>query len=212
MKRKGKAGTIFITAGSLLLAAALLLVGYNLVDEYRAGQTANHVLEILQQQMPETPSDDLQTPENSILEQTEIPDYVLNPDMEMPTQEIEGNDYIGVVDIPSLGLSLPVMSEWSYPKLKLAPCRYHGSAYTGSLTIAAHNYRTHFGPVRGAPAGTQVFFTDVKGRRFSYEVSTVETIEATAIEEAVNEAWNLTLITCTPGGQARVAVRCIKID
>ena len=208
--------------GSLLLAAALLLVGYNLVDEYRAGQTANHVLEILQQQMPETPSDDLQmpetpsddlqTPENSILEQTEIPDYVLNPDMEMPTQEIEGNDYIGVLEIPSLGLSLPVMSEWSYSKLKLAPCCYHGSAYTGSLTIAAHNYRTHFGPVRGAPAGTQVFFTDVKGRRFSYEVSTVETIEATAIEEAVNEAWNLTLITCTPSGQARVAVRCIKID
>lgn len=131
MKRKGKAGTIFITAGSLLLAAALLLVGYNLYDEYRAGQTANHVLEALQQQMPETPSDDLQTPENSILEQTEIPDYVLNPDMEMPTQEIEGNDYIGVLEIPSLGLSLPVMSEWSYPRLKLAPCRYHGSAYTG---------------------------------------------------------------------------------
>lgn len=208
--------------GSLLLAAALLLVGYNLVDEYRAGQTANHVLEILQQQtpetpsddlqMPETPSDDLQTPENSILEQTEIPDYVLNPDMEMPTQEIEGNDYIGVLEIPSLGLSLPVMSEWSYPRLKLAPCRYHGSAYTGSLTIAAHNYRTHFGPVRDVSAGTQVFFTDVKGRRFSYEVSAVETIEATAIEDAVSEAWDLTLITCTPSGQARVAVRCIKID
>ncbi len=212
MKRKGKAGTIFITAGSLLLAAALLLVGYNLYDEYRAGQTANHVLEALQQQMPETPSDDLQTPENSILEQTEIPDYVLNPDMEMPTQEIEGNDYIGVLEIPSLGLSLPVMSEWSYPRLKLAPCRYHGSAYTGSLTIAAHNYRTHFGPVRDVSAGTQVFFTDVKGRRFSYEVSAVETIEATAIEDAVSEAWDLTLITCTPGGQARVAVHCIKIN
>ena len=212
MKRKGKAGTIFITAGSLLLAAALLLVGYNLYDEYRAGQTANHVLEALQQQMPETPSDDLQTPENSILEQTEIPDYVLNPDMEMPTQEIEGNDYIGVLEIPSLGLSLPVMSEWSYPRLKLAPCRYHGSAYTGSLTIAAHNYRTHFGPVRDVSAGTQVFFTDVKGRRFSYEVSAVETIEATAIEDAVSEAWDLALITCTPGGQARVAVHCIKIN
>ena len=212
MKRKGKAGTIFITAGSLLLAAALLLVGYNLYDEYRAGQTANHVLEALQQQMPETPSDDLQTPENSILEQTEIPDYVLNPDMEMPTQEIEGNDYIGVLEIPSLGLSLPVLSEWSYPRLKLAPCRYHGSAYTGSLTIAAHNYRTHFGPVRDVSAGTQVFFTDVKGRRFSYEVSAVETIETTAIEDAVSEAWDLTLITCTPGGQARVAVHCIKIN
>ena len=51
MKRKGKAGIALITAGSLLLAAALLLVGYNLADEYRAGKAAEHVLEVLQQQM-----------------------------------------------------------------------------------------------------------------------------------------------------------------
>lgn len=210
MKRKSKAGTILITAGSLLLAAALILVGYNLVDEYRAGKTAEHVLEVLQQQMPAHEEQNAQ--EDAAQEQTELPDYVLNPDMEMPTQEIEGNDYIGVVDIPSLGLSLPVMSEWSYSKLKIAPCRYHGSAYTGCLTIVAHNYRTHFGLVRDLPVGTQVFFTDVKGRQFSYEVSDVETIEATAIEDAVSSEWDLTLITCTAGGQARLAVRCLKTD
>lgn len=212
MKRKSKAGTILISTGLLLLAAALLLVGYNLVDEYRAGQTANHVLEALQQQMPEPISDDLRTTENSILEQTELPDYVLNPDMEMPTQEMEGNDYIGVLEISSLELSLPVMNEWSYPRLKLAPCRYSGSAYTGNLVIAAHNYRTHFGPIKNLTVGAQVTFTDVKGRRFSYEVSAVETIEATSVEDAVSNAWDLTLITCTPGGQARVAVRCLRAD
>ena len=205
MKRKGKAGTALITAGSLLLAAALLLTGYNLVDEYRAGRTADLALEALRQEMPEPLPDGMQTPE-----QAEPPDYVLNPDMEMPTQEIEGSSYIGVLELPALGLSLPVMSEWSYPGLKLAPCRYHGSAYTGSLTIAAHNYRTHFGPVRDVPAGTRVFFTDVKGRRFSYEVSAVETIEATAVGDAVSDSWDLTLITCTAGGRARVAVRCIR--
>ncbi len=212
MKRKSKAGTILISTGLLLLAAALLLVGYNLYDEYRAGQTANHVLEALQQQMPEPISDDLRTTENSILEQTELPDYILNPDMEMPTQEMEGNDYIGVLEISSLELSLPVMNEWSYPRLKLAPCRYSGSAYTGNLVIAAHNYRTHFGPIKNLTVGAQVTFTDVKGRRFSYEVSAVETIEATSVEDAVSNAWDLTLITCTPGGQARLAVRCLRAD
>ena len=212
MKRKSKAGTILISTGLLLLAATLLLVGYNLYDEYRAGQTANHVLEALQQQMPEPISDDLRTTENSILEQTELPDYILNPDMEMPTQEMEGNDYIGVLEISSLELSLPVMNEWSYPRLKLAPCRYSGSAYTGNLVIAAHNYRTHFGPIKNLTVGAQVTFTDVKGRRFSYEVSAVETIEATSVEDAVSNAWDLTLITCTPGGQARVAVRCLRAD
>ena len=108
MKRKGKAGIALITAGSLLLAAALLLVGYNLADEYRAEKAAEHVLEVLQQQIPT--QEERKAQEDAALEQTELPDYVLNPDMEMPTQEIEGNDYIGVVDIPSLGLSLPVMS------------------------------------------------------------------------------------------------------
>ena len=61
----------------------------------------------------------------------ETPEYLRNPEMEMPVEEIEGNGYIGLLEIPALGLSLPVMSEWSYPNLKLAPCRYSGSAYTG---------------------------------------------------------------------------------
>ena len=52
----------------------------------------------------------------------------------------------------------------------------------------------------------------MKGRQFSYEVSTVETIEATAIEDAVSSVWDLTLITCTTGGQTRLAVRCLKTD
>ena len=160
--------------------------------------------------MPEPASDDLQTPEDAASEQTELPDYILNPDMEMPTEEVEGNDYIGVLEIPSSEISLPVMSEWSYPNLKTSPCRYSGSAYTGNLVIAAHNYRTHFGPIKNLTVGAQITFTDVKGRCFSYEVAVVEVLEPTAIQDMISEEWDLTLFTCTPGGQARVAVRCLK--
>lgn len=205
MKNKRKGGAIFIAGGLLLLAAALFLTGYNLYDEYRAGAVANRVLNVLQQQMPEIPSDGAQTPE-----QAELPDYIINPDMEMPTEEIEGNDYIGVLEIPSLELSLPVMSEWSYPNLKTSSCRYSGSAYTGNLVIAAHNYRTHFGLIKNLTAGAQVTFTDVKRRCFYYEVDAVEVLEPTAIQDMISKEWDLTLFTCTPGGQARVAVRCLK--
>lgn len=86
------------------------------------------------------------------------------------------NSYIGILEIPSLDLSLPVMNEWSYPNLKIAPCRYSGSAYTGNFTIAGHNYSTHFGPVRNIDIGAQIIFTDVKGRSFYYEVKAVETL------------------------------------
>ena len=210
MKTKGKAGTILIMVGLLLFAAALFLTGYNLYDEYRAGAIANRVPNVLQQQTSESSSNDMQLPENSLPDQAELPDYILNPDMEMPTEEVESNDYIGVLEIPSLEISLPVMSEWSYPKLKTSPCRYSGSAYTGNLAIAAHNYRTHFGSIKNLAAGVQVIFTDVKGRCFYYEVDAVEVLEPTAIQDMISEEWDLTLFTCTPGGQARVAVRCLK--
>ena len=39
------------------------------------------------------------------------------------------------------------MESWSYPKLKVAPCRYRGSAYLDDLIIAAHNYDRHFGRI-----------------------------------------------------------------
>ena len=210
MKTKGKAGTIPITVGLLLFAAALCLTVYNLYDEYRAGAVANHVLNVLQQQTPEGLSNGMQMLDNSLSDQAEVPDFILNPDMEMPVEEVEGNDYIGVLEIPSLEISLPVMSEWSYPKLKISPCRYSGSAYTGNLTIAAHNYRTHFGSIKNLTAGAQVIFTDVKRRCFYYEVNAVEVLEPTASQDMVSEEWDLTLFTCTPGGQARVAVRCLK--
>ena len=57
-----------------------------------------------------------------------IPDYLIDPRVSMPTAEVEGYDYIGVLSIPVLDLELPVMDSWSYPQLKLSPCRYEGSA------------------------------------------------------------------------------------
>ena len=129
----------------------------------------------------------------------------------MPVEEIEGNGYIGLLEIPALGLSLPVMSEWSYPNLKLAPCRYSGSAYTGNFTIAGHNYSTHFGPIGGLNAGDSITFTDMQGNRFAYEVQVVETLEATAVEDMVSEEWDLTLFTCDLSGESRVTVRCLQV-
>ena len=123
----------------------------------------------------------------------------------------EGNGYIGLLEIPALGLSLPVMSEWSYQNLKLAPCRYSGSAYTGNFTIASHNYSTHFGPIGGLSAGDSITFTDMQGNRFAYEVQVVETLEATAVEDMVGEEWDLTLFTCDLSGESRITVRCLKV-
>ena len=129
--------------------------------------------------------------------------------MPMPVQEIDGEGYIGILQIPDLALELPIIGEWSYPRLRTAPCRYVGSAYTHDLIIAAHNYASHFGGLVSLAQGSEVIFTDMDGNRFIYAVSGTEQLPGTAIEEMESGDWDLTLFTCTIGGAARVTVRCV---
>ena len=135
-----------MTGGLLLIAAALLLTCYNLWDERRATNSAGEALRELETLRPEEPE---------TVEETEIPDYLLDPGREMPAVEIDGGRYIGVLELPSLGLELPVMESWSYPNLRVAPCRYGGSAYQDDLIIAAHNYASHFGRLKELKSGTR---------------------------------------------------------
>ena len=191
-----------IGVGLLLIAAALALVAYNIADAQRAAKSAAQALEALEQASPAV----------SAAEPDAVPAYVADPDMEMPTVTVEGNDYIGQLDIDALGLSLPVISEWSYPALKVAPCRYTGSAYQDNMIIAAHNYSSHFGRLSQLSAGDAVRFTDVDGHVFTYTVSQIEDLPGTAIEEMQAGDWDLTLFTCTLGGRTRVTVRCTRAD
>ena len=115
---------------------------------------------------------------------------------------------MGTVSVPALELTLPVAAEWSYPQLRQTPCRYSGTAYAGNLVIAAHNYTRHFGRLKALSPGDEVVFTDVDGHVFRYQVAELETLAPTAVEDMTDSGWELTLFTCTIGGQARVAVRC----
>lgn len=197
-------GRGLMAAGLALMAAALLLTGYNLWDEHRAEQSAVRVLAALE------PKAEAPAPAAEMTDpgETEIPDCLLAPEMEMPTETVEERDYIGVLELPALGLSLPVLSQWSYPALKEAPCRYTGSAYQGDLIIAGHNYRSHFGGLKDLTPGDTVRFRDVDGNVFAYTVAEVETLDKYAVAEMQAGDWDLTLFTCTIGGAARVTVRC----
>lgn len=201
---KCRPGTRLMMGGLLLIAAALLLTGYNLWDNHRAGISAARIAAQL-------PGKTVTVRETAPGEE-EIPDYLLNPEMEMPALEVEGNGYIGRLEIPALGLSLPVMEDWSYPKLRIAPCRYQGSVYTGDLIIAAHNYATHFGRLGSLVPGDMVTFTDTDGNTFVYQVAETQILQPTAISEMKAGEWELTLFTCTLGGKTRLTVRCVNCD
>lgn len=191
-------GRVWMTLGLLLLAAALALTGYNLWDEHRAEQSAAAILDQVEA-LPVPATEEV------------TPDYILYPEMTMPTVTVEGHRYIGVVSVPALGLDLPVMDQWSEERAKLAPCCWQGSAYAGDLIIAGHNYRSHFGALKNLGPGDRVTFTDVEGHRFDYAVSAVEVLDKTALDEMAAGDWDLTLFTCTYGGQSRLTLRCILV-
>ncbi len=201
--------------GSLLIAAALVLATYNLYEDCKARKESQETLEKLEEQLlAEVEKESFQKEDLPIEDviPVEIPDYIINPYMEMPVREIDGQDYIGVLEIEACELSLPVISEWNYSRLKIAPCRYDGSAYTDNLIIAAHNYKAHFRNLQDLKEGERVIFTDMDGNIFTYQVVEREILAPEDVEEMKDGKWDLTLFTCTLGGASRVTVRCEKAE
>lgn len=184
-----------VKLGGLLIAAALCLSGYNLWDAHRAEQSAEQIVQQL----------DLASADEQGERQLS---RGFDSAMEMPVVELGGNKYIGILSIPSLRLILPVMSEWSDSKLRLAPCRYFGSAYSNDMIIAAHNYPAHFGMLKHLENGDEICFSDTAGNEFFYTVSETERLASSSLDEMKSGDWDLTLFTCTDAGKARMTIRC----
>ena len=222
-----KIGIICITLGTVLILGALSLLLYNQRETAEAEAAVNAVLPQLMVQIhkdPPEPTDatvETTVPEATVPETkpvdspatepeqpTEAPAVTQPVSKEMDTVELEGHSYIGYVSIPSLQLTLPVMADWSYPKLKIAPCRYCGSVYTQDLVLMAHNYEKHFGGLSRLCGGEAVSFTDVHGVTTEFSVVFVDVLNPTDVETMTSGEYDLTLFTCTYGGKTRVTVRC----
>ena len=200
MKSKAK---IFTWIGKVCLLSALLLHLYNIYDNMNQDQNQKQILE---QYIQETNHQQ----DTSFIQ---IPDYQLNPEMEMPEVSIPGLEEagcIGIIEIPSINIKLPVLSTWSYSLLKKAPCRYTGSIYLDNMVIAAHNSEAHFKKISNLQKGDIVTFTDAVGNVFTYSVAGIELLKPDEVDNMTNGQWPLTLFTCTYGGASRVTVRCEK--
>ena len=130
------------------------------------------------------------------------------PKGDLPERVVDGVSYVGILEIPKLGLRLPVTGRWSEENAKRAPCRYSGSPYTEDLILCGHNYESHFGQLNRLSVGDPVYFTDLDDNRFSYHVAKTAILSGTSVEEMMNGDWDLTLFTCTSGGKARFTLRC----
>ena len=195
---RNKLGTICMILGTVLILAALSLFLWNRREAEQAGEAAADIFPQVVEQIAETAAEAPAPPDPF--------------DPTMTEAEIDGYMYIGYLSIPALGLELPVMSEWDYNRLNIAPCRYSGSTKTDDLVIAAHNFAQHFGGLSGLTGGEQVIFVDMDNVVSTYTVAAVEILAPTAVEEMTNGEYDLSLYTCTYGGRSRVTVRCDRAE
>ena len=190
-----KTGIIIIVVGAVLILSALLLLLYNRREDARAGQEAESLLANVEETIQAQANESITAPETS-------------SDPEMPVVALDGYEYVGYIEIPTLGLKLPVMAQWDYDRLKIAPCRQFGSSRTDDLVIAAHNYESHFGRLKELVKGDTVTFTDMEGIINTYSVEKIETLKPESVDAVENSGYDLVLYTCTLGGKTRVTAFC----
>ena len=200
MKKKTQ-GNILIILGLLCFIGAGLYYLHNAMEARRAYESSMAAKAALLETIMSTHEQDL------------------DPDIshkQMETAEVDGIRYIGLIEIPDLEISLPVVEFWSEDLLKTAPCRFSGSYYRNNLVICAHSYVTHFRPLRWISMGTDVYFTTVTGDVYHYIVTNSETVYPDELAKMIGEDqetvdWDLTLFTCTADLQARCTVRCQRV-
>lgn len=179
---------LLVAAGALLLLAGALLAGQNLLTERRAARRTADLLAAVETRIA-APAD-------------------------LPAPEVTGDPWagyevIGVVGLPDLGLSLPVLADYTQDLLAVAPCRYTDdlALEPGQLVVAGHNYRTHFGRLGELAPGSRITWQNLDGVTYTYTVTEVTEIDAGDREALEQGDWDLTLFTCDVTRTRRILVR-----
>lgn len=192
-----KIGKKLIILGISLIVISLINSLHNIYEENLAAQNSENVLNLMKENVEENTQQIVES---------------LKEETKNETININGYDYIGTISIPTLNLELPVMSEFDYDRLKIAPCKYYGSIHTNDLIICAHSYKKHFKNIGKLNQKDIIVITDPNGIDYIYEVLEIEILKPTDVSKMIDNDFDLTLYTCTSDGLNRITVRCNRIN
>lgn len=198
--RRNKAGKYVMLLGVLCIVAALSLAVYNAWDDHRATVESAEIV------------DEVRT---AIVQRTEQePDTEENNAANKKTITVDGDTFLGCLLVPSMGLEIPIRSQFSMEGMESAAVCYAGSMEENNLVIGGHNYSRIFRPIKQLPEGALVQILDAGGKVTDYEVVSLEILNPDQVEALTADAedWDLSLFTCTTGGGSRYIVRCARVD
>ena len=125
---------------------------------------------------------------------------------------------VGIIRIPKINITYPILSKTTDALMKVAPCKFHGSNpnEVGNLCIIAHNYRrkgSFFSDLEELVIGDVVEIQDLSQRILQYEVYDIHTVFPDNVSDTTqktNGRKEVTLITCTDDGKQRRILRCVE--
>lgn len=138
----------------------------------------------------------------------------------------DGTQYFvtAIITIPKLGITYPVLSNWSDELLNNAPCRYEGperANQVGNFVIVGHNYRNEkenkfFTNIHKLEMLDKIELTDViSGETQEYTVyhkGVIEDNNTDCISQDTNGKKVVTLITCYNYGKQRTEIKAVADD
>ena len=205
-KGKDRTAAVLIIIGAIMIAASAGLVLWNYYESSKAQKAASEQLVKVEKEISRRE----QVNTDSSIQAAFIPQG--SEIKKMPVAEIDGNDYIGYLSIPSVDLKTPVMNTYNDYKLNIAPCRYYGSLETDNLVIAGHNFYGGFNKLTSLKESDKVIFTNMDGDVFTYHVGEIEMLDPDQVVDMVESSWDLTLYTCNYTASQRFTVRCKLIE
>ncbi|MFI3255485.1 MAG: sortase [Eubacteriales bacterium] len=196
MKKK-LSGNILIFCGCLCILAGAGIYANNQKIDKEGEKHCSTITSEFQTLVESSPSE--QSPEDSILTSLRSEVILINGDL-----------YIGLLEIPSLDITLPIYMDMTAQNLTNAPCVYEGSLSENNLVIAGHNYRSHFWDLRYLEKGAQLSITNPNGRVYHYVVEEKELVHERDLS-VLEDRGDLMLFTCNyPDNNYRIVLQCEK--
>lgn len=184
---------ILAVVGVILVATAVVMTVVPHVMQKKSAEAAASTVSHLRELMPE-PAD-------------AVPDDRVNTDMSV--LELDGTDYIGIIEIPMYGCTLPVCGMWDGNGVTKYPCRFTGSVYDGTLVVGGSDNTGQFDFMKLITGGDVVYITDVTGGRYKFEVTDIGITDDASEDNLCSDEADLTLFARNTYGFDYTVVRCV---
>lgn len=127
---------------------------------------------------------------------------------DMPAIELEGTDYIGLIEVPGFSIQLPVQGDWENKDLAKGPCRFWGSIYNSDLIIGGKNQQAQFEFCQQVDIGEKINIIDMRGALFNLTVQKIERSSDVSFEKLSEGEYPLSLFVKEKYDDKYIIVRC----